>query len=215
MLRAGPQGKSRRASSLAGASPFNRIFTLRALLVAAALSAGVIYLLIKQVPSQFPQVSASDVHHPQSSSSEAGRQTSSEHTSHTEQHHTRTSPMATSTVADRSSSHAAGYNAAPVGRVVVVGGGLAGLAAALTAAGDASRPTPGFEVVLIEKMPKLGGNSMKASSGINALNPGGPLLFERPSLWDGERGVQVPERSMGAWARLCGAERRCLMTHEA
>ena len=71
------------------------------------------------------------------------------------------------------------------------------------------------EVVLIEKMPKLGGNSMKASSGINALNPGGPLLFERPSLWDGERGVQVPERSMGAWARLCGAERRCLMTHEA
>ena len=134
MLRAGPQGKSRRASSLAGASPFNRIFTLRALLVAAALSAGVIYLLIKQVPSQFPQVSASDVHHPQSSSSEAGRQTSSEHTSHTEQHHTRTSPMATSTVADRSSSHAAGYNAAPVGRVVVVGGGLAGISAALEAA---------------------------------------------------------------------------------
>lgn len=61
-------------------------------------------------------------------------------------------------------------------RVVIVGGGLAGCTATLAAA------QPGVEVVLIEKEKRLGGNSAKASSGINALNPPGgdsQELFER------------------------------------
>ena len=53
-------------------------------------------------------------------------------------------------------------------RIVVVGSGLAGTAAALSAAESVAA---GTEVVLLEKEPRLGGNSMKASSGINALTP--------------------------------------------
>mmetsp|Transcript_24953 Transcript_24953/g.62796 ORF Transcript_24953/g.62796 Transcript_24953/m.62796 type:complete len:529 (-) Transcript_24953:219-1805(-) len=56
--------------------------------------------------------------------------------------------------------------AAAVPKVVVVGGGLAGLSAALQVAEEAGNDV---EVVLLEKQPKLGGNSAKASSGINAL----------------------------------------------
>lgn len=48
--------------------------------------------------------------------------------------------------------------------IAIVGGGLAGLAAALEAAALA----PARAVLLLEKEPKLGGNSAKASSGINA-----------------------------------------------
>ena len=47
----------------------------------------------------------------------------------------------------------------PPARVVVVGGGLAGLTAALEAAG--ALKASGGEVVVVEKMPKVGGNSMK------------------------------------------------------
>ncbi|RNF14887.1 NADH-dependent fumarate reductase-like protein [Trypanosoma conorhini] len=46
-------------------------------------------------------------------------------------------------------------------RVVIVGGGLAGLSAAIEAAAC------GAQVILLEKEPKLGGNSAKATSGIN------------------------------------------------
>jgi len=49
-------------------------------------------------------------------------------------------------------------------RIVVVGGGLAGLTSALTASSN-----PNIAVTLIEKEPKLGGNSKKASSGISAV----------------------------------------------
>ena len=49
--------------------------------------------------------------------------------------------------------------------VVVVGGGLAGASAALAAA----EAVPSARVVLLEKEPRPGGNSMKASSGMNAL----------------------------------------------
>jgi succinate dehydrogenase/fumarate reductase flavoprotein subunit len=48
-------------------------------------------------------------------------------------------------------------------KVIVIGGGLAGMSAALEA------HKQGAAVVLLEKEPKLGGNSAKASSGINAV----------------------------------------------
>ena len=47
-------------------------------------------------------------------------------------------------------------------RIIVVGGGLAGLSAAHTVLQNGGR------VVLVDKEDKLGGNSMKASSGINS-----------------------------------------------
>lgn len=52
-------------------------------------------------------------------------------------------------------------------RVAVIGGGLAGCTAALTAA----RALPGSQVVVIEKEASLGGNTAKANSGINVLTP--------------------------------------------
>lgn len=48
-------------------------------------------------------------------------------------------------------------------KVIIVGGGLAGLSAALEA------HKHGASVILIEKEARLGGNSAKASSGINAV----------------------------------------------
>jgi cleavage and polyadenylation specificity factor subunit 2/mediator of RNA polymerase II transcription subunit 4 len=56
--------------------------------------------------------------------------------------------------------------ATPAGRVIVVGGGLAGHVAALTAA------EAGADVLLLEKEPRTGGNSAKASSGISAVAEG-------------------------------------------
>jgi hypothetical protein len=53
-------------------------------------------------------------------------------------------------------------------RIVVVGSGLSGTAAALTAAEALGQRG---EVVVLEKEGRAGGNSMKASSGINALTP--------------------------------------------
>ncbi|KAL4452126.1 hypothetical protein ABPG75_007788 [Micractinium tetrahymenae] len=58
--------------------------------------------------------------------------------------------------------------ATTVPRVVVIGSGLAGCAAALTAA----RVLPRAQVVVLEKEAALGGNTAKANSGINALSPG-------------------------------------------
>lgn len=51
--------------------------------------------------------------------------------------------------------------------IVVVGSGLAGHAAALAAAEACRR----CRVVMIDKEPRVGGNSLKASSGINAVEP--------------------------------------------
>lgn len=53
-----------------------------------------------------------------------------------------------------------------VQRVIVIGSGLAGTAAALAAAEAGAA-----EVLVLEKEARPGGNSMKASSGINALSP--------------------------------------------
>lgn len=50
--------------------------------------------------------------------------------------------------------------------IIVVGGGLAGLTAAIEAHNQ-----NGAKVILIEKEKNIGGNSMKATSGINAVEP--------------------------------------------
>ncbi|KAJ2156620.1 hypothetical protein GGF46_005063 [Coemansia sp. RSA 552] len=52
--------------------------------------------------------------------------------------------------------------------IVVVGGGLAGLSAAVEALHQ-TRSIPGATVALLEKEPRTGGNSAKASSGINGV----------------------------------------------
>lgn len=49
--------------------------------------------------------------------------------------------------------------------VIVIGGGLAGLTAAIEAHNNQAK------VILIEKEKNIGGNSMKATSGINAVEP--------------------------------------------
>lgn len=53
--------------------------------------------------------------------------------------------------------------------VIVVGGGLAGLSAALTASSHGSR------VTLIDKEARVGGNSAKATSGLNAVGTAAQL----------------------------------------
>ncbi len=53
----------------------------------------------------------------------------------------------------------------------MVGGGLAGLSAALAAEEEAARLGKQVRVLVLEKATTLGGNSAKASSGINAVNP--------------------------------------------
>ncbi|PRW56901.1 fumarate reductase flavo [Chlorella sorokiniana] len=77
-------------------------------------------------------------------------------------------------------------------RIIVVGGGLAGTAAALAAAEAAG---PNTEVVVLEKEGRPGGNSMKASSGINALaldQSDTPEVFRDDTLRSGG-GLSVPE----------------------
>lgn len=55
--------------------------------------------------------------------------------------------------------------------VVVIGGGLAGLSAAVEAASYFSRANlPSCSVTLVDKEQRIGGNSAKASSGINAAH---------------------------------------------
>mmetsp|Transcript_14460 Transcript_14460/g.31345 ORF Transcript_14460/g.31345 Transcript_14460/m.31345 type:complete len:509 (-) Transcript_14460:702-2228(-) len=91
---------------------------------------------------------------------------------------------------DEHAQHSVKPNAAAdaVRRIVIVGGGLAGVSAALEAHRHAGEGGNSIEIVLIEKTPRLGGNSAKASSGINALNlPGGDSveLFEKDTLVSG------------------------------
>lgn len=76
-------------------------------------------------------------------------------------------------------------------RVIVIGGGLAGCSAAVEAANC------GANVILLEKEPKIGGNSAKATSGINAwgtraqaeqnIQDGGKY-FERDTFRSGKGG---------------------------
>eukprot|EP01059_Diplonema_ambulator_P014213 TRINITY_DN25058_c0_g1_i1.p1 TRINITY_DN25058_c0_g1~~TRINITY_DN25058_c0_g1_i1.p1 ORF type:complete len:1087 (+),score=238.15 TRINITY_DN25058_c0_g1_i1:185-3262(+) len=81
------------------------------------------------------------------------------------------------------------------GTVIVVGGGLAGLCAAIEAAKS------GVKVKLLEKMPNIGGNSAKATSGINGWGTmfqgdngiqDNEALFERDTHLSGVGGVTDP-----------------------
>ncbi|MEW5316829.1 MAG: hypothetical protein WDW38_008175 [Sanguina aurantia] len=93
-------------------------------------------------------------------------------------------------------------------RIVVIGGGLAGLSAALEASHAQSdlqqrgrgarapcqRPVP-VEILVLDKMARLGGNSAKASSGINAVNTGAgdsAARFQADTLASGG-GLSKPE----------------------
>ena len=75
--------------------------------------------------------------------------------------------------------------------ICVIGSGLAGISAALGAHDEAIHLgllPKGLRVMVIEKEVRLGGNSAKASSGINALNlPGGDSmeLFTKDTLTSG------------------------------
>lgn len=60
--------------------------------------------------------------------------------------------------------------------VIIIGSGLAGLTTALTMLDAGSR------VIILEKEAKLGGNSMKASSGINACTPDTAASFREDTL---------------------------------
>nr|CCC93537.1 unnamed protein product [Trypanosoma congolense IL3000] len=80
-------------------------------------------------------------------------------------------------------------------RVVIVGGGLAGLSAAIEAA------SCGAQVILMEKEQKLGGNSAKATSGINGWGTraqaesdvmDGGKYFERDTFLSGSGGSTDP-----------------------
>lgn len=72
-------------------------------------------------------------------------------------------------------SHTAA-GASHAGTVVVVGAGLAGMTAAITAA----EADPSVHVIVYDKEPHLGGNSAKATSGMNAAGELG--LAEAPAL---------------------------------
>ncbi|ORC84661.1 NADH-dependent fumarate reductase [Trypanosoma theileri] len=80
-------------------------------------------------------------------------------------------------------------------RVIVIGGGLAGLSAAIEAA------SCGAQVILMEKESKLGGNSAKATSGINGWGTRAQALkdiydncktFERDTYLSGLGGMCAP-----------------------
>jgi flavocytochrome c len=80
-------------------------------------------------------------------------------------------------------------------RVIVVGGGLAGLSAAIEAA------SCGAQVILLEKASKVGGNSAKATSGINGWGSRPQALqgvndeskyFERDTFLSGVGGICDP-----------------------
>lgn len=58
--------------------------------------------------------------------------------------------------------------------IIVIGGGLAGVTAARAAVDNAST----IRVALLDKQPQLGGNSAKASTGINAVYEDGGDTIE-------------------------------------
>ncbi|KAG5492532.1 hypothetical protein JKF63_01110 [Porcisia hertigi] len=82
-------------------------------------------------------------------------------------------------------------------RVIIIGGGLAGQSAAIQAAREGAK-----EVVLLEKEARLGGNSAKATSGINGwgtavqkaanVDDNGDL-FEKDTFASGKGGTCQPE----------------------
>jgi succinate dehydrogenase/fumarate reductase flavoprotein subunit len=72
--------------------------------------------------------------------------------------------------------------------VAIIGSGLAGLSAALESSRYAAAAGAPLRIVLLEKMGNAGGNSAKASSGINAINIDGgdsAELFANDTLKSG------------------------------
>jgi aspartate oxidase len=79
--------------------------------------------------------------------------------------------------------------------VVVVGGGLAGLTATLQASQLAQDLKVDLSITVVEKCGRPGGNSMRASSGINALTPSNDdtcELYAKDTLASGG-GLSNPE----------------------
>jgi succinate dehydrogenase/fumarate reductase flavoprotein subunit len=103
--------------------------------------------------------------------------------------------------------------------VVVIGGGLAGLSAAVEAASYFSRENlPSCTVTLLDKEPRIGGNSAKASSGINAacapLNPTAyfcnTVSGTRPSRRPPKSRIQLKRLRPTRWLReAASASRSC------
>ncbi|KAK5659270.1 hypothetical protein OQA88_1362 [Cercophora sp. LCS_1] len=77
--------------------------------------------------------------------------------------------------------------------VVIVGSGLAGLSAAYTALSSAQTPHASIHVLMLEQAPKPGGNSIKASSGIN----GAPTPFQQHGGGTDDKFLQDTFRSAG------------------
>ncbi|KAI9492057.1 FAD binding domain-containing protein [Zychaea mexicana] len=67
--------------------------------------------------------------------------------------------------------------------ILIIGGGLAGLSATV----EAATLEPSVKVILVDKEANIGGNSAKATSGINAMTEPGDSLdaFERDTLASG------------------------------
>ncbi|TMW63594.1 hypothetical protein Poli38472_002535 [Pythium oligandrum] len=88
-----------------------------------------------------------------------------------------------STIMAGANEAATGSNAAQIqADVVIVGAGLAGLSASI----EAATLHPTGKVVVIEREPKVGGNSAKASSGINgAISDDDYPVFEQDTLKSG------------------------------
>ena len=74
--------------------------------------------------------------------------------------------------------------------VVVVGAGGAGMVAAITAADE------GKEVVILESQPIVGGNSVKATGGMNASK----TSVQDENSFEEEAGVEKILGSLEAWA---------------
>ncbi|MDP6935177.1 MAG: FAD-dependent oxidoreductase, partial [Myxococcota bacterium] len=90
----------------------------------------------------------------------------------------------------RAASLGLGFEASPVRHVVVIGGGVAGLAAAASAA------EAGARVTLLEAMDELGGRALSAGAG---------MTFAGTSL-QAEKGVEdSPDRAVEEWEEVTGA----------
>lgn len=109
-----------------------------------------------------------------------------------------------------------GHVARHTPRIIVVGSGLAGTAAALAAA-EAGGPQA--QVVVLEKEARPGGNSMKASSGINAMTPesGDSAEAFRADTVKSGGGMSTPELVDTLVVRPCRwlARRPCSLSHFA
>eukprot|EP01138_Halocafeteria_seosinensis_P013012 gb/GECG01013290.1/.p1 GENE.gb/GECG01013290.1/~~gb/GECG01013290.1/.p1 ORF type:complete len:171 (+),score=22.23 gb/GECG01013290.1/:1-513(+) len=90
--------------------------------------------------------------------------------------------------------------------VIVVGGGLAGLSATLEAVQQGAR------VTLIERNPKLGGNSEKASSGMNAV---GTEIQKQHGVTDDSVALFKDDTMQSGHGKADEALVRCLPTYSS